>query len=86
MKQNIIELLKFITAQGYDNSQWGICDFEVETYTYFCTEFNHTTENFIYVYWKTDDDSAAFFLNNNDPDYFLSLESTADEYLYIFKY
>lgn len=86
MKQNIIELLKFITREGYENHQWGICDFEVETDTYFGTLFNHTTENFIYVYWKTDDDSAANFLNNNSPDYFLCLESTADEYLYIFNY
>lgn len=86
MKQNIIDLLKFITAQGYDNSQWGICDSEVETDTFFGTYFKHTAENFIYVYWKTDDDTAGHFLDNNDPDYFLSLKATADEYLYIFKY
>lgn len=86
MKQNIIELLKFITVQGYDNSQWGICDFEVETDSYFGTLFNHTIENFIYVYWKTNDESAERFLCNNNPDLFLSLEPTPYEYLYIFKY
>lgn len=86
MKQNIIELLKFITQEGYDNTKWGICDFEVETKIYFKTYFNHTVENFIYVYWETYERTAEHFLCNNDPDYFLSLESTADEYLYIFKY
>lgn len=86
MKQNIIELLKFITEQGYDNSQWGICDFEVETDSYFGTLYNINTENFIYVYWKMDDDLASDFLNNNSPDHFLCFESTADEYLYIFNY
>lgn len=86
MKQNIIELLKFITEQGYDNTQWGICDFEVDTDSYFGTLYNFIIENFIYVYWKTDDESAAKFLCNNDPDLFLSLEWEADEYLYIFKY
>lgn len=86
MKQNIIELLKFITAQGYDNSQWGICDFEVETDTFFGTHFKHIIENFIYVYWKADDDTAGNFLCNNNPDKFLWLKETTDEYLYIFKY
>lgn len=86
MKQNIIELLKFITAQGYDNTKWGICDFEVETDIYFGTYSTFTIDNFIFVYWKINDDSAEHFLCNNNPDFFLSLESTADEYLYIFKY
>lgn len=86
MKQNIIELLKFISYQGYINSQWGIYDVEIETSRYFNTEFNHIIGNFIFVYWKTDDESAAKFLDNNEPDYFLSLKDTVDEYLYIFKY
>lgn len=86
MKQNIIELLKFITREGYDNSQWGICDFEVETKSHFGTLFNSTIENFIYVYWKADGHLNGNFLFNNSPDYFLKLEPAADEFLFIFKY
>ena len=86
MKQNIIELLKFITEQGYDNSQWGICDFEVETDCYFNTLSKKKIANFIFVYCKSCDESAANFLKNNSPDYILIVKGTAGENLYIFNY
>lgn len=86
MKENIVKLLGFLNREDYDTSEWGIVGYEVNTREYFGSRFEHIVGNFIYVYWRKDDEhDEEKFLANNSPDYFLAIDDS-DYYVYIFKY